>query len=688
MCLTKGGFMSAHAGRPAVSTAICALVLIGAVAISSPSSVAQETSWFAPTGAMLTARASAAAAVLQNGQVLVVGNDDGSAAELYDASSGQFVATAMPIESRVQAAAVALADGRVLVVGGWWSDGTPSSTAELYDPASATFTVAGSMSIGRINPTATRLADGRVLIVGGHDGRNLHATAELYDPRTNEFAATGRLAAGHLGTATLLTDGKVLVIGTSSVEIYDPALQQFSATQPLAAARYGHAATLLSDGQVLVTGGTDRDQNLVLDAELYDHGTGAFRPAGRMLEGRSHHAAVALPDGAVLVLGGWNLSGVLRSTEVYRASTRTFTADASLVESRMTPIVSMLADGVLVAGGLGSNVQPLASAEIYRREDHRAVTRTAVVSSLPSSKYGQPVTYTATVSADAFDAPSGVVEFLDGDLVLGEARLDDHGRAALTTSTTPAGARSIVAVYAGSAEFKGSQSPAIQQTVAKAAATGSLTLTPIQRQYSDRVTFTATVVPAGAARSVTFKMAAEVLGTVPVVDGKAVLNIALSTKTPPGSRIVTAVFDQDQPNYAIANVSRSMSIVREDARVALYGYNTTVYTACRTCTTATVVLRAQVRDISATAEANGDASPGDIRNATVNFVDRGTYAAIATVPVRLLNESDATVGEAVYEWTVNLGTASSKTFKIGYTVGNFYTRSTYEYVTVTVSKPK
>jgi hypothetical protein len=56
--------------------------------------------------------------------------------------------------------------------------------------------------------------------------------------------------------------------------------------------------------------------------------------------------------------------------------------------------------------------------------------------------------------------------------------------------------------------------------------------------------------------------------------------------------------------------------------------------------------------------------------------------------VRLLNESDATVGEAVYEWTVNLGTASSKTFKIGYTVGNFYTRSTYEYVTVTVSKPK
>jgi hypothetical protein len=101
-----------------------------------------------------------------------------------------------------------------------------------------------------------------------------------------------------------------------------------------------------------------------------------------------------------------------------------------------------------------------------------------------------------------------------------------------------------------------------------------------------------------------------------------------------------------------------------------------------------VLLRATVRDISATAEANGDVTPGDIRNASFTFVNRATYAPIATVPLTLVNSDDPTIGEAVYAWTVDLAGASSKTFRIGYGVGNLYSRSTYEYVTITVSKPR
>jgi len=70
---------------------------------------------------------------------------------------------------------------------------------------------------------------------------------------------------GH--TATRLSDGRVLVSGGSSsefppppglvasAEIYDPALGTWSLTGSMSTARSGHRATLLSDGRVLVSGG-------------------------------------------------------------------------------------------------------------------------------------------------------------------------------------------------------------------------------------------------------------------------------------------------------------------------------------------------------------------------------------------------------------------------------------------------
>jgi hypothetical protein len=151
--------------------------------------------------------------------------------------------------------------------------------------------------------------------------------------------------------------------------------------------------------------------------------------------------------------------------------------------------------------------------------------------------------------------------------------------------------------------------------------------------------------------------------------------------------MITAVFNQQRPNYTIASVSKSMSILKEDARVTISTYGTTVTTACRTCNTATVVLKAIVRDISATPDANGDVSPGDIRNATVSFLNRTTGTVLGTVPVTLTDPQVLTVGQAVYGWTVDIGTAASKTFTIAYSVGGLYTRTSYDYVTVTVSRP-
>ena len=156
----------------------------------------------------------------------------------------------------------------------------------------------------------------------------------------------------------------------------------------------------------------------------------------------------------------------------------------------------------------------------------------------------------------------------------------------------------------------------------------------------------------------------------------------------PGTYIITvSVSDGTNSGYT----SFTITVTKEDAR-ANYTGATFASTACATCSNATVTLAATIQDITATSEAAGDTSPGDIRNARVTFINRDNNTVIASnVPVGLVNLADPKTGTATYNWNVTIPCSSppcSQTYTVGVVVTNYYTRDWSEDDTVvTVAQP-
>ena len=93
--------------------------------------------------------------------------------------------------------------------------------------------------------------------------------------------------------------------------------QQVQPLDNLATPRIGHAATALSDGRILITGGRDAAGNLVAASEIFDPETQTSSASATLNTARVDHTATVLFDGRVLVAGGSNDSGPLTSAEIF-----------------------------------------------------------------------------------------------------------------------------------------------------------------------------------------------------------------------------------------------------------------------------------------------------------------------------------------------------------------------------------
>lgn len=226
------------------------------------------------------------------------------------------------------------------------------------------FAWTGSMGTPRSGHTATLLADGRVLVVGGSYYSPIvdFASAELYDPASGTFTPTGSMSTPRdHHTASLLPDGRVLIAGgrmlipselnrdeiLTSVEIYDPATGTFALAGNMSTPRRFHTATPMGGGRVLFTGGRSPSYTPIASAEIYDSVSGTMLSAGNMLRAREQHTATLLPDSNVLIVGDTT------DAEIYSQSTGAFTLlSSAAILPGWNLTATLLTDGqVLLAGG-------------------------------------------------------------------------------------------------------------------------------------------------------------------------------------------------------------------------------------------------------------------------------------------------------------------------------------------------
>ncbi len=188
-----------------------------------------------------------------------------------------------------------------------------------------------------------------------------------------KIASLEKARAAH--TATRLTDGNVLIVGGmqkngvfyDEAEIFDSGKNSFvKAANKMIKKRVSHTATLLKDGRVLIVGGWSNRNNPENTAEIFEPKTNKFVRVGDTKFARSGHSSTLLENGKVLIAGGYDGERNLSEAELFDPETNNFELIGKMQTVRNVHTATKLKDGrILLAGGEIRRGEIASSAEIF-----------------------------------------------------------------------------------------------------------------------------------------------------------------------------------------------------------------------------------------------------------------------------------------------------------------------------------
>ena len=264
--------------------------------------------------------------LLPNGNILkaggytvdYTGKRSSSPAEIYNSITNTWSTVAQPYSNHSFTKLVLLPNGKVLLAGGNNAIGieTPNNTAEIYDPVNNKWTIAADMLSPCADTVPTILNNGKVFVMGYYSGV---MSAEIYDYITNTWSVAQLPNDSNVFsyTITLLLNGKILLSGgytqtgghsviSLNPQIYDPSTNTWSFTGPLSFGTVGGSTSLLSNGNVMVAGGTPGDGmgNFLSSVQIYNTYTNTWSISTPLPSSLVYQTSVQLKDGKIMLIGG------------------------------------------------------------------------------------------------------------------------------------------------------------------------------------------------------------------------------------------------------------------------------------------------------------------------------------------------------------------------------------------------
>jgi hypothetical protein len=377
--------------------------------------------------------------------------------------------------------------------------GTPTGTVTFNDGATVLGT--GALSSGTATFTTSGLAGGMhsISAVYGGDANFTSGTSPVVTQTVNQAPTSTSVASSNnpsswgapvIFTATVTSSAAIMPTGL--VTFLDGAsrmgtdrLSGGTATFATSELEIGaHSITASYAGDTNFTGSTSpilaqTVGKAISSTSVFSSNNPSIFRTAVTLTASVTSSATGMPSGTVTFQDGTAMLGM----GTLSGGTATVTTSALALGAHSITVIY---------GGDASFAG--STSPVLTQTVNKVASSTTVTSSNNPSIFGSSVTFTATATSPATGTPTGTVTFQDGAAILGTGTLSG-ATATFTTSGLAGGVHSITAAYGGDANFAGSTSPALTQTVEDFSLSASPASTSVTAGSTS--TYAITINPAG-----------------------------------------------------------------------------------------------------------------------------------------------------------------------------------------------